>query len=676
MTSVTDAFNPESPPTISTSFATRSISSNLSAGIDKATSAANGTISKVRTHLGDLKVDAGTALGNATGAIEALSAFKPGDITFAYTIPTYTATSPTLPGSFSGNTSGNLPSAPDTGSFSFNITSAMPDAISGQVPTLRPIQSFSSPSMNVGGKPGAPPTETITVPSSPDYVSPESPPDFQLVAPTLEDISLPDMPVVEIAQYILGSMPSLPAPIDFDRGPEASAYAIKFDQKAAARTFREAINECLVLFYPRLVERELWMSENIWSSRGQTLSDDVLEAQTTYVRDRSSLLNNRERLQQDVDRFVIARDAAWTEAKQNLSQFKDVLFKVNTMTYLKTELEKDEFYAGAFGELLKSSAALYNGLLVQFKLEAELYKVGIKAELANLEAWKARVSAEMSKAKVNQQLGRNYEIAVQAEGTKADVYEAKVQALMAKVSAYSARMQAFAAQADVAQAALRQYKGVVAGYSASLAGYKAEFQAFTASVRAVSSLNQVEEAKTKISMADMQAAGSEADSAAIKMQVESEQLKLQARQRGAEYENQALRNSIEAINAQIQANIGRQSSVVWSSNIQVKDAQNEAIAAENQAAARYFALASDSSFRASEQAFRAMSAAVESSKIAQNAAGQSAASVAVGAYSAVHVNANMQGSGHITAGETEHAGVTLAISDHLNYSKSHKPSAT
>lgn len=672
MPTVAQAFDPNNPPTISTSFASRSISSAIAGSIDKAHSAAGDTISKVNSRLTEIKGDAGGAFDSAKAAIEALGLFKPGDITFSYSVPSYVATSPSLPGTFSGNTSGGLPSPPDTGSFSFGITSAMPEAVSASKPSAPSLQTFPTPSINTRGMPTAPPAEGIDVPSSPEYVNPDAPAALQIVAPMLESFTLPDMPAVDIARYILGTMPTLPDPIDIDRGPESGQYAIRFDQRAAARDFRESVNACLILFYPQLVDRELWTATNLWSSRGQALNEDTSVAQATYVKDRSALLNNKERLQQDVDRFVIDRDAAWTEARQSLSQFKDILFKTNAMAYLKTELERDELYAGVFSDLLKSAAALYNGLLIQFKLEVELYKVGIKAELANLDAWKARVGAEVSKARVNQQLGRNYEIAVQAESTKADVYEARVQALLAKVSAYSARMQAFAAQAEVAQTALRQYKGIVAGYTASLAGYKAEFQAFAASTKAVSAMNQIEEAKTKISTADMQAAGAEAESASIKMQVESEQLKLQARKQGAEYENQALRNSIEAINAQIQANIGRQSSIVWSSNIQIKDVQNEAIAAESQAAARYFNLASDSSFRASDQAFRAMQAAATASNIAQTAAGQSAASLGAGAYSAVHVHANVQGSGHITGGETEHAGVTLAISDHLNYSKTYE----
>jgi hypothetical protein len=229
-------------------------------------------------------------------------------------------------------------------------------------------------------------------------------------------------------------------------------------------------------------------------------------------------------------------------------------------------------------------------------------------------------------------------------------------------------MSAVQAQADVAKTAVQVYAGQTDAYAASLTGYKAQFEAYSTRVRGVSAQNQIEQAKTQISVADIQAAGASVQNLVAGLEVRAEQLKLQARKIAAQNEDKRLVNAVETVKAQIDADKAKVAVAEWQANAQLGTAVNEAITDNAQSAVRYYENASNSAYRAAEAAFRAVTSATQAAAIAQEAAGKTGASVAQGAYSAVHISASLQGAGRISAAEDRSDRVQHYFSDMLNYS--------
>lgn len=557
-------------------------------------------------------------------------------------------------------------SVPDAGSLDFEIQTQVPGAISTAKPT--PL-SVAQPSAPTGTSAFAPPTvpsiPDISVPSAPSISVPKPPALKEFVEPQLVEFVMPELTLPSVPTYTpldIGKAPSMPDVVQNLFDPSSFRY----DSTLNVAALRPALDFVRAIG-PRLTQRELLSATLRWD--GQELPPDVAAAQSSYRATMAGLANAGEQRRINIDTYYGQRELALAQSDGELKQWQQ-LFAANEIPLQKIEFEVSAMYANTYYSLLKSLTELYNARVATFNAQSAIYRASIESNAAILEKWKAEVDAEISKAKLNDQLAQIYAAKVQARLSKADLYEASVQTVNAQVEAYRARMEAFATQAEVARVKLGVYGGQVDAYVGSLAAYKSQFNIYEARVRGVAAENQLQESKTKVSMAEMQAIGADSTAKEIKLQVEAEKLKLETRKEAASFENLKLKNAIETVKAQIAGDIGRQGLMEYAANLQAGGIQNDAIAVEAQAAARYYNSASDAAYRASEQAFRAMMSAVQASNIAQDSASRSAASVAQGAYSAIHVNAGLQGSGRVTADESNDAKDNRSISDWLNYSES------
>lgn len=668
---------PEVYGSVTNSFGSRSVTSQISEGQNAAKTAANNAINAVDGVLNSLQSEGQAALSDAISAITALGNFKPGSIAFDYQIPAYQETSFQLPAALDLSGSLASPTAPNTGSFTAVYAATVPVAPNTAAPTEVVLEKFSPPTLaSAGGAPIAPAEITIAVPQAPDSVIPDAPALSEPSSPTLVALEEPTLALPELPSYTAPTLtppPALPQISFANSGLTISGLAYEPNRKfKVGETLPQwnALIEALPAYFDiRLRDREAFSAANTWAARGTALEEVTQQAQITYRRDMTLLSGAGEARRGHIDEHDTHRVIIFNEAEQVVKQWRQQ-FELDEIGLQKVLFDNAMLYVNAYFELYKSVVGLYNARVTAFGVEVAQYRNSIESEMAEVDKWKAEVDAEISKTKLNDQLAQTYAATVRARVIKSSLYEAGVRAMFSKVDAYRARMEAFATQAEVARVNLSVFAGKVDAYVASLAGYKAQFEAYEARTRGTIAENQIEEAKIKVSMANMQAAGADSASKELAIQIDAEKLKLEARQEAASYENQKLKNSIEAIKAQIEGDIGRQKAVEWGANIQIKNVENDAIATEAQAAARYYNAASDSAYRASEQAFRALLSATQAAAIAQESSSRSAASVAQGAYSAMHINAGLQGSGRVTADESTDAKDNRTISDWLNYSES------
>ena len=649
----------------------RSVVSDIGSGQALAVSAASSTIDKVDYYLDILSNIGQAELDSALESIESLGDFRPGDIAFSYQVPDYSTLIFSIPDEFVAGGSGLLVDIPDTGIFDIPLTSLSPPAVLGQEPGLTSIQDVPDPNSlpNIGA-PVAPNQPTITAPLAPAISLPAAPNLTVPNAPTLRELSLPDYDIPLLPEYdapTQGIAPELPllartfSEDDYKYEPHRV-----FKAKEEMPDWRRLIEALPVYFADRISDREDFHARTYWASRGHELEDNILSAQITYRSDMTRLLNAGEARRGLIDEFLTHRDLIHREVDEIVKEWLQN-FELDTLGLARADFEVTTAYTAAYIDLYGSATALYNARVSAYRAAITLYRNELQIALSKLNEWRVLVEAEIVKTDLNNQLASNFGVNVEASTIAAQLYEAQVQALGAEISAFQAEVESFSLQAEVARTGLDIYKGTVAGYIASLSSFKAQFEAFEAKARGIAAGNALEEAQSRVGIANAQAAGANSSAASLEMEIEAEKLKLEARRLGSTFDNQKLKNSLEAVNAGIQKDQALLSISEWAANRAIPTIQNEAVQDEARSAAKYFEQASNSTFRASEQAFRAIAASAQAAAVAQEAAGRSAASLANGAYSALSVSAGLSGAGRISGSEGEVARENRSIGDFLNY---------
>lgn len=673
--------------TVTTSFATRSINSDVSSGQDAARTAATGTIDAVDTILSQFETEGTTAFDLAVDALDRLGEFKPGDVTFKYTIPEYLLTSFELPTEFAYTASSTTDlSVPQTGQI---VPGFMSVDIPSSTATAPEVASLALPPAPVlstgGGLAPAPSVSRINVPAAPELEAAE---EFSISAPTLPNLKqLPDSlgvsfdPLPVFDPYSIDSLPGIPEIKDGQASNLADGvrpYDRRFDfanggqfLPAWDKSFGELYTKDFHYKSARLDLAPEASAQLTWLRRGHVLPAEFVSANTEYRRVTKHLAHRNSEMPRAL--AYIDGQRAWAEVytSATFKQWRSD-FELNTLGVLKSRYEAAQIYIEAWYELYRSAVSLYNARVRSFTTEVTQYKTKLASALGVLQNWRIAVEAEIARASLNDKVAQLYAAQTEGEAIKLQLYEAQVEQIAAQVEQYKARIEAFAARSDVARSQLGVFKGSVDAYIASLAGYRAQFDVYEAQARSVAAKNQLEEAKLTTQAATMQAAGAESMQAVLEIETEAEQLKLEARQQSAAFDNQKLINAVESIKAQIAADQGRQQIAAWAANQQISNVENDAISTEARAAAQYYSNASDSAYRASEQAFRAILASAQASAIAQESAGRTAASLAQGAYSAISVGASMTGSGSISADESQDARRASQINDYLNYSEDYQ----
>lgn len=649
---------------VANSFGSRSAGSDVTQGQEMARTVANSVIGSVSSILNSLQSTGASSLTSAISAISALGSFHPSTVSVQYTPPQFVRTNFYLPPSLVlGGDGGSLSEAPDLNITGTTTPVSLP-SVSGTAPTIGTIDIPPAPALQTAG--GAPVEYNV-----PALSFPTAPNAGSLGELVLPELTPPDIKMLEVPSFDVPLLPDfvMPAAGTLPDVPQAVVIA---DIPSWNSTL--SINENPVLLVDgntlvgdKVTTREIRDAVEVLRSRGYEVSAELERAQTDYATERAMLLNAGEERKFKIDQALRDMELArtlvtfFTEAEGLIINAK--------MAVARSAFEVELTRAQTQLQLVEAATALYNARVSEFAVEAEMYKVELSAQLVSLDKWKAEVEAEISKTRANAQLAQNYAQLVAAVTAKADLYQAQVQATMASVEAHRARMQAVAAEAELARTSITVYSGKTDAYVASLSAYKAQYEAYSASIKGVSAKNQIEQAKTQISVADMAAAGAKVMSVISEIELEAENLRLSANKQAASFENTKLKNTVETIRAQIQGDIGKRDILQWASNAQLTDAKNEAIVDNAQAAVRYYTQASDSAYRAAEQAFRAVAASTQAAMVAQEAAGKTAASVAQGAYSAVHVSASLQGSGRISAQEERSDRAQNSFTDMLNYSE-------
>jgi hypothetical protein len=647
---------------VTDAFGMRESSTDILAGQQQASTAANGVIDSVNNLLSGLESEGSSALSSATSAISALSSFSPTAINETIEYPEFTAA--TVTEASSGSIAGVTASLNAGVSLSFNPAAFTPQSAPIQSTTKPALSKLTAPkapsALNTAGVPTEPPVANLSIPQAPGAITLADLNLPTLTAPGLKDFKLPSFTAPELPTFTPPASGGL---------PEVPGVVVTTNLRTYTPTF--VVNETPTLLVDggtlvgsKLVDREVRQAVEVFSSRGMEVSDALRTAQTLYAGERGALMNAAELRKFNIDEVL--RNAEVAKALLTLLVQLDAMTFEASMAYARGRFEVETLKADAQIQLANALASLYNARVAEFKTEVEFYQSEMSSQIVGLEKWKAEVQAEIAKTKANAQIGRVYASQIEAVTAQAAVYEAQVQALFANVENYKARMQAVEVEADVAKTAVMTYAGKVDAYVASLTGIKAQYEVYEAGLKGTMAMNEAETTKIQLSMSDIQAVGASYANSIAKIELDTEQLKAAAMQKSAQAEAISLTNIIEGLKAQIEGDKQRLDVAKISMAALKAGSKNEAIVDNAQAAARYYGQVSDSIYRSHEQIMRAVMTSTQASAMAMEAAGKTAASLAQGAYSAMHVSASIQGGGRISGTEERQDRIMASYSDMLN----------
>lgn len=644
---------------VSNAFGTRSGKSTLAATAGEAQGIANDVITTVNTTLDNLRDLGNNSMGDAFDAISALGAFHPMAIAVSYTPPGFESPGYTTPEALELSAPDAI-EPPDTGEVTLAITPVTPPDVTAVPPISTPVTFNEAPKLQPLNAPTEP---RLGAASTPDTFTPGELGELNLtlpIAPTLRSLNLPVFTPPLLPDY---------TPPTLQTEPVAPSIAVAYDPGAYTPTFDVGQPPDLggALIGPDVTARDLRAGVLAYSGRGAPLSEDVAAAQLSYFNESDALLNAAERRQLNADQRTWDLDSVREVLKAAVEA--DSLLINTALALAKSAFEAGMLEADARLQLVGSLTALYNARLAAYAADVELYRLGLEQEVAKLDYWKTEVQAEVAKTKANAQLAATYSAEVQVEATKADIYAAQVQAVLAEAQNYRATVDAITVAAEAARVQIQVYKAETEAYVAKLGASKVEFEAYATEAKGLAAQNAAQQVQTQLSVAEIERVGAQASVAAATTEINAENLKLAANKIASSYQASHTRNLVEATNAQVQGDIGRFTAMRYAAGMQLKEIPNEAAGAFAQTAARYYGAASDAAYRASEQALRAVTSATQAAAVAQEAAGKTAAAVAQGAYSALHVSAGLHGTGRVDGSETNYGRFSQHYSDMLTYTE-------
>lgn len=500
--------------------------------------------------------------------------------------------------------------------------------------------------------PDAPVQPTLQLPTAPVLAHTQAPDkpliDTQIDMPTAPTLTLPDLGALrEIPDFDLQNLPDFDGrvptldfvPPDVFIHWQEPQYASEVYDDLVAQIRRwlaggtglpTAVEDAL---FWRARERDNEIARaaqqeayETWAARGFVMPPGMLNKTLDVIRDK-----NRAQAAA-LNRDIMIEAAKWEIENLRHAVTQGIALEGLTINLFenmaKRLFEVAKFRAESQITLYNARIGLYNAQLEGFKATAQLFETRLRAALAKLDVFKARVQAASD---YNQ--------------GAVDVFKARYEGVRQVVEMYKARMDGARLRADVIKTLFDGWRTEVQAYGERLSAEKLKFDAYDSQIRAETAKAGMFEAQTRAYATTVQAVSARSDVKIKNMQMNVEAAKLMI---------QKYSTDAGVYSARVQASNQRTDSIVrqftarvdaWRAGVQAKTSQAEVKARVAEASARLQLSYAELQLgeykvrqqRADLQAQMAMEAA--------KAAGQYTAQVAAGALSALNVSASISGSG-------------------------------
>ena len=404
---------------------------------------------------------------------------------------------------------------PDAGTFD------IPDITIDEFTDPEPILQFPpEPVITIGPTPPVPPVAPVPVPNAPVIQGVPTPTYLTLNTPSFDGVDLHE-------DYLsrLSDIPELtlvsPTPFRYARGPEyasellANLKAVLNERMKGGTGLAPAVEQAI---WDRARSRETQLglaneAEVMRNSEAMgfqlpsgVLAAQLREAQRAYYDKLSGLSRDVAIKQAELEQENLKQTIA--AGMQLEGQLVDYSFKLEQMTFEAAKTAADNAI-----QAHNAGVERFKALMTAYGIYASAYENIIKAELAKVEVYKARLQGERAKAEINTVMVQQFKAQIEAGMAQVEIYKAHVgganalvQLEQAKVGAAGEQIKAYVAQVNAETAKVEAYKAGVQAQLTKLEEYRAKIQAFVAKTGA-----QAEKARAEISRysAQVQAKGME-----------------------------------------------------------------------------------------------------------------------------------------------------------------------
>jgi hypothetical protein len=397
-------------------------------------------------------------------------------------------------------------------------------------------------------RPTEPTMQNFDFPESPDYTIPD--------APTLTEITIPEF----IDGTIVGISSSLPI-MGFDVPSVAEISTTAATEDSLIQTIRSRLESNVLnggtMLNP-LVEADIWNRD--LERHDQALQDAVDKVTSQWAKfgfdapdgllAGSIIALNNEHMNKRLDR---SREISVKQAElEQTGLFKSLelgislenILMTSQNEYAKRVLEAAKATADVTIEIFKQRVAQYNALLDAFKTDAAVYKTTIEAEMARVEAYRARIMGLQAIAGIDETRVKIYtakmaglEQLVNIYNTEVKTVAAKYEAEKQKIDRYKVQVEAYAATID----------GITKKYLGEVDGYKAYIQSWVA---ASDSQTKLIDVKARTEMAELEATIKEWE-IQLKLIQEATNVKLEALKTVAQVSSNLAAGALSAIHASV-----------------------------------------------------------------------------------------------------------------------------
>lgn len=383
----------------------------------------------------------------------------------------------------------------------------------------------------------------------------------------------------------------------------------------------------------QLVEREVGQAYDEFAVRGFTLPPGTLAAKTDMVR-QDALLRK-----QGAQREVVIKAAEWEIQNLRFAVEQGIACETVLVNIFLNQaarmFEAAKFQIEANIQVYNAQISLFNARQMAYRTAAEVFQIKTNAALAVLEVFKAQIQGEIAKSQLNE--------------SKVRVFLAKVQSLQVQVELYRTNMEAARIQSDVIRTQIEAFKADVEAYAAKVQAGKLVFDAYTARVGGEVAKAQILDAEArayasllsgKVAQADINIKGAQLNLEKYKEQIVQYTAKLESEKVRMQFQLQNIQAAVAAFGADTQRYIAQVEGE--KAKVQLNITGKETEIRSNLA---YFeALVKSYDIR--------MQKLIEEAKLnlqGLSTAGQVSATLAAGALAAVHVGAQITGSGAVNA---------------------------
>lgn len=366
---------------------------------------------------------------------------------------------------------------------------------------------YSAPSITYSNAPTEPSIASITFDPTPDFDYPD--------APTIDDIIIPAKPNINLGNFD-AEVPDLteipePGTFNFTEGNYNSDIRVALFGKILTDIANGGTGLSVDVeadIYARGVERQRVENERLYQEVQNQFSASGIELPSgAYAARLLEVSNEISRKNDQINREITINQAELEQKNIQFSVQQAVVLEQMLVGFFNDQqnrsLQASQTLASIGIEIYNALVARQNLYLEKYKVEAEVFKTKIEAELTAVEMYRTEIEAVKATADIQTARANIYNIQMNALDIKAKIYATLIETAKAKATIEALKVDLFKVQTDAYSANIGAQKLMIDSYVAKLESEKIKADIFNSEISAYAT--EIETYKVRAEIARIQA---------------------------------------------------------------------------------------------------------------------------------------------------------------------------